>query len=381
MAKGSKHKPQVAEQPPPKFRLQRIDITNVKGIDHLELTFPPPDLLGDPDAFVLGSGNGVGKTSVLEACTLLMALAVEPQAAENADAVFEHTLMTFSPLRRRRGATNLLDLLVRADSEVAKVQADFVVADQRATVNLTVHRGAGAKIDGGSRLLAAQGKRDHRNPGAALGQFALLLAGASADPLIAPPVLYFHSFRKVQEGSHRFSALTERPGMRAGRYEGESTVSIFKQELLRAMMGRANLFERFEGGDSEAVLGTLNRLVSQYAGGTVEKLLPQPDETFDFRVAARAGGASFSFDGLSSGQKEVISTLFLIWLYTRNQPSVVLIDEPELHLNPEWQRTFVRDLAAIAPDNQYILATHSEEIFASVAASHRALLSRDEAPA
>ena len=86
-----------------------------------------------------------------------------------------------------------------------------------------------------------------------------------------------------------------------------------------------------------------------------------------------------AFEALSSGQKEIISTLFTIWSATYHQPSVVLIDEPELHLNAEWQRIFVSKLVELAPKNQYILATHSEEIFASVAKDRRLLLRKEVA--
>jgi predicted ATP-dependent endonuclease of OLD family len=92
------------------------------------------------------------------------------------------------------------------------------------------------------------------------------------------------------------------------------------------------------------------------------------------RLWQEFGGDEGAFETLSSGQKEIISTLFTIWSATYHQPSVVLIDEPELHLNAEWQRIFVSKLAELAPKNQYILATHSEEIFASVPKERRLLL-------
>jgi predicted ATP-binding protein involved in virulence len=74
----------------------------------------------------------------------------------------------------------------------------------------------------------------------------------------------------------------------------------------------------------------------------------------------------------------VIATLFLIWRNTAEQPGIVLIDEPELHLNAEWHGDFVEQLRKLAPRNQYILATHSEEIFRSVDESRRALLVPDD---
>ena len=118
----------------------------------------------------------------------------------------------------------------------------------------------------------------------------------------------------------------------------------------------------------------LNELVSSYAGGTISKLRPSAESTIDFRVTPTNGGDSVTFDGLSSGQKEIISTLFLIWYHTKNNPSIVFIDEPELHLNSQWHRSFVDKLVKLAPQNQYLIATHSEDIMDSVSEDRRVLL-------
>jgi len=47
-------------------------------------------------------------------------------------------------------------------------------------------------------------------------------------------------------------------------------------------------------------------------------------------------------------------------------PSIVLIDEIDLHLHPRWQLNVVRNLMDAFPQTQFILTTHSEEIIASV---------------
>lgn len=66
--------------------------------------------------------------------------------------------------------------------------------------------------------------------------------------------------------------------------------------------------------------------------------------------------------------------LFLIWSHTLKNPSVVFIDEPELHLNAEWHKPFIYELTRLAPWNQYILATHSPDVFAAVQPRHRVIL-------
>ena len=155
-------------------------------------------------------------------------------------------------------------------------------------------------------------------------------------------------------------------------------VSSFKVDIIQSLMGQASLFEdNTDKEQSQNDISQLNSLIKRYCGGQIERLRRLPDNKIDIRIRPTNGKESFSFDGLSSGQKEMIATLFLIWKNTKEQPSIVLIDEPELHLNAEWHGDFVRQLHQLAPHNQYILATHSEEMFRSVDERHRAVLVPD----
>jgi predicted ATP-binding protein involved in virulence len=52
-----------------------------------------------------------------------------------------------------------------------------------------------------------------------------------------------------------------------------------------------------------------------------------------------------------------------------NTPSVVLIDEVDLHLDPSWQGRVVQGLLAAFPNTQFVLTTHSEQVIGSVQAS------------
>ncbi|MDR0611567.1 MAG: AAA family ATPase, partial [Planctomycetaceae bacterium] len=63
-------------------KLRKLSIQNYKGIDSLELDFPPPDMPDDPDILIMGSENGLGKTSVLECCSLLL-FALSQSCREN----------------------------------------------------------------------------------------------------------------------------------------------------------------------------------------------------------------------------------------------------------------------------------------------------------
>lgn len=51
-----------------------------------------------------------------------------------------------------------------------------------------------------------------------------------------------------------------------------------------------------------------------------------------------------------------------------NTPAVVLIDEIDLHLDPQWQGRVVSGLLQAFPNTQFVLSTHSEQVIASVEA-------------
>ena len=47
-------------------------------------------------------------------------------------------------------------------------------------------------------------------------------------------------------------------------------------------------------------------------------------------------------------------------------PGVVLIDEIDLHLHPQWQQTILSDLHAIFPEVQFVVSSHAPVVINSV---------------
>lgn len=348
------------------MRISEVNIRDYKAIDSLELHLPPPKTADEPDAFVLGSMNGVGKTSVLEACAIgLMSIAYLVPGGQRIAS---------------RGNT-----FVRSGARVSHVDVGGYCGGKAYASNIVISRASLNRNVPPERIpfMADDApdffvkRRSENERLYDIDYWLPLLFGMDSDPLIAPPVLLFHSYRKVREGNLAIESMVDADRlMRNHSHEssdGRGVLGAFKALLIQSMMARSCLFE---GGDVEAdvVLEQLNGLMLEFARGRVDKLRPQSDGTYELRVAPVNGSPSYSFDGLSSGQKEIIATLFLIWHMTRKSASVVLIDEPELHLNAEWQRLFVRTLWSLAPWNQYIMATHSEEVFGSVTEDRRILL-------
>ena len=59
---------------------------------------------------------------------------------------------------------------------------------------------------------------------------------------------------------------------------------------------------------------------------------------------------------------------------------IIFIDEPELHLDPQWRRLILRSLRQLQPRAQLIVATHSPEIYDAAASYERHYLVPEDDP-
>lgn len=109
------------------------------------------------------------------------------------------------------------------------------------------------------------------------------------------------------------------------------------------------------------IIGELNAAVTQCLNLKIDNLgnIESGEGTFFFTKDDTV--KPFSFNVLSSGEKEVID--LLLDLYLRKDvynDSVYIIDEPELHLNTAIQRKLLLEINKMIPENcQIWVATHS----------------------
>ena len=101
----------------PSVRIRRLWVEDYKGIDHIELAFPPPLLPGDPDIVVMGSRNGLGKTSVLECCALLLI------GLTRGEYLFEFERNRYLPM-------DLPQLMIRAGASLATIGGELVIGGE-----------------------------------------------------------------------------------------------------------------------------------------------------------------------------------------------------------------------------------------------------------
>ncbi|MDP8238210.1 MAG: AAA family ATPase [Candidatus Hatepunaea meridiana] len=350
------------------IKLRHLKIKNFKALDSLELDFPEPLMPNDPDILVIGSKNGVGKTSVLEACSLLFL------AISGGDGAFYKIFDSDN-----KGM--LRDLLIRAGKEQAVIEGTFENSNGTANIEIILYRNV-SEYDSYYSL-----KGDIiGDPDSTMGyaftedlvvkRFLPSFLGMSPEPMMLSPFLYFHSYRKTREGDPELKEIVDGGRVYQGSDSGIPAFhSDFKAELIRLMMSSKDMMEEMGVEEAKTGLDKLNEFVKHYADRRIsDKIRPTPDNRMGIRIAMPRGEYTFPFDGLSSGQKEMITTLFTIWWHTRIHPGIILIDEPELHMNAEWHRLFINQLHELAPHNQYIIASHSEDVFDAVDKNHRVIL-------
>jgi restriction endonuclease S subunit/predicted ATPase len=95
---------------------------------------------------------------------------------------------------------------------------------------------------------------------------------------------------------------------------------------------------------------------------------------------------SITFHQLSEGEQQLLMVLGLM-RFTKSQQSLVLLDEPDTHLNPHWSVDYLKDLGRVMSDNavesteqqtsQILMATHDPLVIASLIKEQIHLLKRD----
>lgn len=93
-----------------------------------------------------------------------------------------------------------------------------------------------------------------------------------------------------------------------------------------------------------------------------------------------------TFHQLSEGEQQLLMVLGLM-RFTKSHQSLILLDEPDTHLNPHWSVDYLKDLTRVMSDNtlespeqqssQILMATHDPLVIASLVKEQIHLLKRD----
>lgn len=84
--------------------------------------------------------------------------------------------------------------------------------------------------------------------------------------------------------------------------------------------------------------------------------------TFEPIFKLKNTGEIITTDKLSSGEKQVFFKGGSLLQYGENKELIVLIDEPEISMHPEWQQIILKYYTNINQNCQFIFSTHSSQI-------------------
>lgn len=381
------------------MRIRNLLIENFRAIKRLEL-----EELGD--MVVIAGANGCGKTQIYHAIRLLKSTFGGYQPNE-----YQQWWGEFN-IRLDRPGKDILQIFgdpgrplrIRATFEMTPSELEFLRSSAedliRARMWEAIAPGRGRAHLGGG-LTVAQIQRTHgpeverrTAEEIKLVNKALQQPALTGDLTVKPNLEYdisespalellfstyepdklgvidYHgaqrNYNREQIGGINLSIeSSEKRSRQHALYNWQNKYANVKSELAASFV--RELIARRAGVDSHGAASlteTLQELFATFFPG--KKFLgpvPGPDGTLDFPVKLDSG-AEHDIDDLSSGEKEVLFG----YLRLRNDApknSIVLIDEPELHLNPAlicglpqfYHRHIGRSLG-----NQLWLMTHSDAL-------------------
>lgn len=320
-----------------------LKLTNVRAIETAEFTFRP--------GFNLIVGvNGVGKTTVLQALSVVLAAVVKQVNGLKASAE------AMAPEDIRSGAEALT---IECSMRIGAGDYRYLIHQPRET---------SVPQTGGEGLPRSQ---VHETP-ARFGFFGTTPASATGDEAGGRPFAMLFSTNRAVPSERAPSKRAATGGVAAAFAEAFAPRELRLGDLAAWIRTRAALAS--EDGDAERLLPALQAAVERFLPGYANLAALTEERS---RLTIDRKGATIAVRQLSDGERGILAlVLELTKRLAQANPgmrdpaaeaeAVVLIDEIDLHLHPKWQRRIVRNLTAAFPKCQFIATTHSPQVIGEV---------------
>jgi predicted ATP-dependent endonuclease of OLD family len=350
------------------MKVESIKVQNFKRFDNLEVPFKNRTLQEVTNRFLILGDNGTGKTTLLQAIALPLAL-----ATKQIQTVSDFDWIGFLPGRFWIGGVPHIELDISfEDEEIEATRSvarrwydaqpegyrppDFIQPGNKRLVKLTLH-GDYWKVGEENRLedrSQFQGRyyaqKLYRTDKSVLSEFSKL-----------PGVFWFDQFRNL---SYKPLSENNEDGSKEDSSGASFEVGVGKlrQYLLQWQ-------ERQRSPQSSTSPNYLTQLECLYKKVFPERsfsgveyqpsnVLPAEMNTY---FTLHDGQRTYDIVEMSAGEQAVFPMLYQI---VRKQIaySIVLVDEIDLNLHPPAAQLLVNQLPKIAPTCQFIFTTHSEAV-------------------
>jgi hypothetical protein len=343
------------------------------------ITFTASD--GEPaNLFLMASGNGRGKTTALEALYFLMRMLARdfPSTADLAHdfaselrAQFQlDLLITLEEGVRSWNILLSLSWGVTSESGLSGWNTDPL---EGSTAEYWLRYGwvrdsqTGKPIKASLPLPASGGWQSQQEAESLLSRLLLALEneeqnlkwpGLVLEPSHLPTLLYFAANRDIAH-QHEQQMVLGRPVI--PRYRAAHR---FEREGNQWLASIENLLVWYFWINKEIFKKACDAVRELVFSGSPNKYIQDEPQRDPPRVLVVNEGRIHPLDRLSSGERNLIQFI-LRYIAHRTQYTILLIDEVELHLHPEFQSQFLDMLkrqAAESPGLTVIFTTHSLEL-------------------
>ena len=375
------------------MRLTHLVIRNFRGLEDIQVEF-------DNRVNVIVGPNAIGKTTVLEAIRLAKAL-LAPRSPNEAQQTLLALRMSVPHYPQRifpdavaRDRTKIVEIrcryklgeaeLAKTENAVPQIATQLVLSGMgRAFSNsadsisfLSSVQGQTMLREGEAKLRRAleEFRNDKRSCNLDLttdpsGRFG------STDPIsgaifafldsVLPPNMTLFSYFPAD----RALPFGEQPVQLGVADAAQQIESYVSQPQLKYQRLKSTIFNAViagEAGRAELLREFPQIFEGMLRGRKFESVGVNEHGLLSIRVQDTETGRSFDLDGMSSGEKGLVLTFLLIGLSIA-PGGVILLDEPELHLNPAVCKNLLNFLVEkyVLPKNlQAIICSHSPQILA-----------------
>jgi hypothetical protein len=336
--------------------IRSLRVSNLRSFRTADLTFQYPGRAGGsqaaPNVNLLLGNNGAGKSSILRAIALAT---ISPVISSS--GFVPYRLVRQTPDDAPDAATIEAELLLHGQDVGAKSRR--IAIEESASARIVKIRDVEQIV---APTIAEIGEHwdniyDDRSP-------AFLIVGYGANRQVETPSAYDAGLRRKS---------------RNVRYE--RVAGLFEEHVTLTPLGAwLPQYRRTNPGRYRQVANLINRLLPD------ECRFPEETASPDLPFALH--GVPVPFGALSDGYRAYIGWIAdLLYHICMGAPSgaklvenrgIVLIDEIDLHLHPEWQRTVIPRLAEMLPNLQFVVTSHSPIVAGTLESSNIYVMESDE---
>ena len=176
-------------------------------------------------------------------------------------------------------------------------------------------------------------------------------------------------------------------------YDFKTFVDWFDAEVSYENNIRLEKDGQYRSPKLQTIRTAIERFLQKISNAGFKNLKIKKERIHDFSsiqtsLTLSKGTDELKISQLSSGEKSIILLVIDIALrLAMANPSlenklegegIILIDEIDLHLHPQWQREVVPALSTVFPNIQFVLTTHSAQVLSNVHGENIRLLDKNQ---